>query len=344
MKFYKWGKKIDNINISNINITNIKLIKILNIIKDNIKNTPEVHYNILNYEYSNDQIKKLTNSKFVCNPLNYSNLLYTKCINWDNNNIYIKTTYKQFIQFEKRLPIYLKIVNYIKNNGNIFNIDINMYLILSNHKKNIEPNIIINPNNINSGYTIRQINQHIYDKNKNIIFIWRKEEFEKVSFHELIHLFNQDHWEDNNIKIPVTINGPINICEAITEFKALLFNIIYISLITNITINKLIKYELYFSNNQAKYIYNHLKITYDNNIINQHTSCYSYFILKYNILSYFIDNIYSNKLFINIFIYVKDFNKLINELYNIIIHNNNILNNQTFIDFNSSRMSLLEFK
>jgi len=115
-------------------------------------------------------------------------------------------------------------------------IDINIYLVLSKLTKYLEIDEIISPKHINSGYTNLLTND---------IFIWREEEFEKVTFHELIHLFNKDH-RNETVKLPIEINGPKSFYEAITDFKAIIFNIIYISLLTHKKIKSILKYELNF--------------------------------------------------------------------------------------------------
>jgi hypothetical protein len=221
-------------------IINDQFIKNLYKIKNDIlKKKINFNYTIEETKISNKKINKLKNSEWVDPDLDVDYLNYDIHIKFDNNDIFIKTTKEKFFKIKKRLYIFLKIIKYINNNNKF-----TLYLILTNKKKYID-NSIISPKNINSGYT---------NINTNEIFIWREEEFEKVTFHEIIHLSNKDH-RNENIDIPILINGPTSFYEAITDFKAIIFNLIYISIIKkNIKLDLLLKYELFFIYNQAKFI------------------------------------------------------------------------------------------
>lgn len=312
-----------NLNIINnkyfvkndIFINKIKLIR-SEIIKNN--DTEYIIKENCNFDYI---INKLSKSYWVSNKLKYDNLNYNVNIIWKNNNItnniYIKTTRTKFKYIKLRLHFFLKIINYIQNNNTT---SINIYIVLSDLKKYINTDEIISPHHINTGYT---------DLNKKNIFIWREEEFEKVTFHELIHLFLKDH-KDENILLNTKIKGPTSFFEAITDFKAIIYNIIYISIITNIKISKLIEYEYNFIYNQAKYVYFNLKIHNK-----QNTPAYSYFILKHFIFKYFINN-FSDDIFNNIFYNNIKYNLLINLIKNY------ELDDYKFINFNSARMTLFE--
>lgn len=308
-----------NINFNKIKINkfNKLFIKKIKSIRKEIIDIKDVNYTYTITQISNNIIDKLKKSPWVSTKLTYEYLPYEVNIKWDNNNIYIKTTEQKFNNFLNRLPIFLKILNYInKNNDNI-----EIYLILSNLKKNINRYEIISPHHINSGYT------NLLTK---LIFIWREEEFEKVCFHEVIHLLDQDH-RNENINIKTNINGPTSFHEAITDFKAIIFNIIYISLITKIKLKILFSFEYSFIKNQSNYIYDILQITQI-----QKSPAYSYFILKYFIFKYFNNCYFNKKLFDDIFYKNINYKKLI--LY---IKNYNI-NNINYINFNSARMTLFE--
>lgn len=217
--------------------------------KEIIMNLPNIKYTISNYNIDIKIIKELASCKFVyydgvINSLDELNINIK--ILFNNNIIYLKCTNKQFESIKKRIDIYLKMICYFKND----NKPIVLYLILTNLKKKIyNEHDSLTAKNINSGYT---------DLSKNVIFIWRYEEFEKVTFHELIHFFNKDHRYETKYY------------EAITDFKAINYNIIYISIITNIDIKILLNYEINFINNQCNYI---SKYKYN-------TNAYSYYIVK----------------------------------------------------------------
>jgi len=234
--------------------------------RNNIINLPNIKYNIKETKIPYETIEEYCNSPWVYDEvLNTLNTITNEyLIEWDNNKIYIKCTFKKFEEIKKRLNIFLKIITYIKGNNEL---DILIYLILTPLKKYITNDKKIDAENINSGYT------HIVD---NYIFIWREEEFEKVTFHELIHLFKHDHRHHNFDNFEH---------EAITDFKAVYYNLIYISILTRRKIVTLFNLELTFMFNQAKMI---------NNLVNNNIKLISpadkYFILKYKIFKYYMSN------------------------------------------------------
>ena len=195
--------------------TNYPLINKLKIIRSDIHKCKINNLQIIKYKFDQKLLNKMIGSYWVSNKLTYDYLDYEINIKWNNNNIYLKTTKEKFNKIKKRLIIFIKMINYLQQNTNT---NVNIYLVLSNLKK-IVNNDIIDVDNINSGYT---------DIMEKYIFIWREEEFEKVTFHELLHLFNKDHrLEDNSNKYYY---------EAITDFKAIIYNCIYVSILTKIKI------------------------------------------------------------------------------------------------------------
>lgn len=304
--------------VKNIEINKLFLNKI-NFIKSEIKKTQNVKYIYTNTKISNAKINMLKSSPWVSNKLSYDYLPYDVNIKWGhNNNIYMKTTKDKFNRFLTRLPIFLKILNYINR---FENKHITIYIISSNLLKNVNYDHIISPTHVNSGYT------NLLTK---LIFIWREEEFEKVCFHEVIHLLDQDH-RNENINIETNINGPQSFHEAITDFKAIIFNLIYLSLVTNIKIKTLFSYEYSFIKNQSIYIYDVLKIKNK-----QHSPAYSYFVLKYFIFKYFNKYNFNEILFNDIFYGNKNYSILINYIKNYKVKNHK------YINFNSARMTLFE--
>lgn len=303
----------NTIKLLNNDFTN-EIKKIRNLIL-NLKSIP---FTIDSINIDDSKINNLKKSKFVDDKLSWENLNYSVKISFNNINIYIKTTKHKFNNIYKRLDIFIKVTSYItKNIKN--NLDI--YLILSDLKKKLDFTKIIDAEHVNSGY---------YNPNSNEIFIWREEEFEKVCFHELMHATGQDHYTEN-INYITNIKGPQSYYESITDFKAIIYNIIYLSIITKIKIKSLLKHELFFIYNQAKLINKHLNI-----FQKQNTPVYSYFILKYYIFNYFNGNNFDVKLFNDLLYKNKGFNKLI-----ILIKNNKLINND-YVDFNSARMTYLE--
>jgi len=313
-------KKKYNLLNHNININELFINKIKEI-RNKIYKIPNINYNIIEYNISENKINNLLSGKYVMENIVLNNLDHNIYIKWKNNTIYIKCLKSKFNKFINRLQIFLKVCTFIQENSSQ---NINLYLLLSHHKKYVDYNKIIEPKHVNSGYT------NLLSRD---VCIWREEEFEKVTFHELIHLFDKDHRHES-INFNCDLNNLTHdlYYEAITDFKAIIINIIYVSLITRFQINLLLKYEYNFIYNQAKLIYNNLK-----NVQKQNTAAYSYFILKYFIFKYFIEEDYDQELLNDILDNNKNYDKLINKIkyYS--------LNESTnFVDFKSARMTLIE--
>jgi hypothetical protein len=332
-------KLIDKKNL--IIVNDIFMDKIKEI-RNNIK-FKKIKYEKENNIISNKTIQKLIDNKYVNKNLldNIKDLDYSVSISWKNNGleniIYIRTTKYKFTMIEKRLLILLNMLNHIQNRSK--NTErIVIYCILSKLQKKINNNSVITTYNINSGYNWKVksklslcIKNECKETNDRYIFIWREEEFEKVIFHELMHLFDLDHVNEDIIKKPENIKcKEYKLFEGITDFKAIIYNMIYLSYVKKIKIEMLIRYELTFIKNQAMYINNNL-------IINkvQDTDAYSYYILKYLIFDYFIRN--NNK-------------KLLNEILDQSINLKKLIDNinineyigNNYIDFDSARMTLFE--
>lgn len=100
---------------------------------------------------------------------------------------------------------------------------LDIYLVLTGLEKEFPTdNSIVDISTANSGYT---------DFRENIIFIWRREECEKVLFHELVHFYDLDHkFEDVHLDLKAK---ETSYHEAITDFKGIYYHLIYLSIITN---------------------------------------------------------------------------------------------------------------
>lgn len=261
-------------------------------------------------------LSTLVLSRWIDNNLlnNINNLDSEYLIEWNKNKIFLKCTQDKFIKIKKRLPHLLRMINFLNNT----NENITIFLLLSNLKKKLDNDKEIGPANINSGYT------HIVDR---YIFIWREEEFEKVLFHEIKHFYDHDHRSETYTNF---LNFE-NLHEAITDFKAISFNLIYLSLITNIKIQDLINFEFSFIYNQAIMINNLI-----NNNIKLESPAFSYYVLKYMLLNYIISNEFSLKEYNDLFINHKNFNNIINKLKKI--------NEIEYLNYNSCRMTLFELE
>jgi hypothetical protein len=282
------------------------------------------------YEF-NKNIKKWASSRWVYNDLlnNIDDLNKNYVISWksisDNtqhNIMNIKTTKSVLKAFMNRVKILILIFEYLKFKSNNFR-KININLVLSHlEKKMPEQNSIIDVPHVNSGFT---------DINEDYIFIWRLEEFEKVLIHEMIHFLDMEHRNYFNYNESVeNIHDNLNYSEAVTDFFAIIYHIIYINIITNISIKLLFEIELAFIKNQAQQINTHFKLKtwkqYPNKQINQLTPAWSYYIVKYLLFQYCLNN------------------KIINDnYYDLVIKAINIqFNNEQYIKLDSSRMTLLQ--
>ena len=240
------------------------------------------------------------------------------------NEIKIKSTVNTFNKFIKHAKLVIYIIEYLKNKSNNKNDKINIYLILSKLTKIFpEKNEIIDVININSGFT--NVSEHF-------IFIWREEEFEKVLFHELIHLFDMDSRDHHHDDVMTNIDGPYSCFEANTDFWGIMYHLIFLSLMTKIKIKTLIEIELGFIRNQASRCNNHFELNdwknHPDKTITQKTPAFSYFILKYMLFDHVVHSETSN---------LENFNDLLEK---ILLKGFN--NDFKFVKIASSRMTLLQ--
>lgn len=246
-------------------------------------------------------------------------------ITWSKNNkMHIKCDKSKIKSVLKRIKIIIYILEFIKTKSNNKNQEMDIYLILSNITKLFpENNQIVGVKNANTGYT---------DFGKNIIFVWRHEEYEKVLFHEIIHYFDLDKRHEHTDNI-AHIKGPHSYYEAITDVFGIYYHIIFLSIITKVKIKTLLEVELSFIRNQAMILNEYLGLgnwkDQPNKIIKQTTPAFSYYILKYLIFEYLIDHNIND---------TKDYNELLQKSleqgFKIKPHNK----------IKSSRMSLLQLE
>ena len=236
---------------------------------------------------------------------------YIYNITWDSNNIYVIND--TIDNLKERFIILIYIIEYLKYKSNCSKI-FNIYIILSELIKYFpRKQEIIDIKHVNTGYT---------DFMNNIIFIWRKEEFEKVLFHEVIH-YTQFFDHNINIHHHLNIIGPESYYEAVTDLWAIIYNIIYISFMTHKNIKSIFELELTFIRNQAIRLYYFFKIK-----IIQKSPAYSYYIIKYMLFNYLIK-----------------YNLIPTDINDEIITNSvkqNIFINSKYIKLNSLRMTLFE--
>lgn len=309
--------KLKNIKSDYLHKKSLLILKIKQD-KQIILNKPEINYTIEETNMNKNILIKYASSLWVCSKVinEFDKLNKEYLIKWNDNKIYIKCMSDKFDIIKQRLSIFLKIINNIKGENTQ---PILMYLILTSLTKKININsTTIEPTHINSGYT---------EIKKKYIFIWREEEFEKVVFHELIHLYNYDHKHD---EINCNFNNYERLAEAITDCKAIYYNLIYISIITERKMTTLFNLELSFINNQAKMINTLIK-----NNVQLISPAFSYYVLKSLIFNYLIKQDEMNEL--------NYLNLNCNNNYNNLLNKLPIFNDNTnYINFNSCRMSFFE--
>lgn len=244
-------------------------------------------------------------------------------VNNSDNILFIKTTQDNMKKITKRLKFLIYVVEYLKYKSNNTAKVFCIYIVLSNLKRffpeNNKQKMMVK--NVNGGYT---------DFNENIIFVWRHEEFEKVFLHETIHFFDMDS-RDAHFTTKLKINGPTSFYEAKTDFYAIFYHLIYLSVVTRLPIKSLLEIELAFVENQAMALNQHFNLgswqyKTDGNI-NQTTPAMSYYILKYMLFKYFMENKLDE---------IEDYGQLLNKVIRLGFVQ------KPFIKLESSRMSLLQ--
>jgi hypothetical protein len=332
---FEYFKK-NKFNINDNNIL-IKLLKNERINIQNYINNSEFNYKIYNHKNIKlNKLKQYCNNKFtdfkiidLLNNLNDDYLFIS--IKWNDNfiKIIINKKYNNILNnFLSRLNIFIKFIEYFKYKTQKNKI-INIYFILSEFEKKLpDNNEILNASHVNSGFS---------DITYNYILIWRLEEFEKVTLHELIHLFDMD-CRDQSITDKFNIIGEHRYYEAITDFWAIFYYIIYISILTKIKIKLLLEIEVAFIKNQAMVLNDFFNFnswtqnTINKTIIKQNSAGLSYYIIKYLIFMYIIN--YN----ININYFLDNYDNFLNIILEIGFNKEKFI----FINSNSLRMSLIQ--
>jgi len=274
-KFTKYKLKNNNILLKYIRNERKKIKKTINLKAISI-NISEIHKDDIDID---TYIKGIyVDREGLFNAIQTLNKIYK--IAWGDNFIIIKTD--TIIELDERIKYMIHIIEYLKEKTNNYK-HIKIYLILSNLKKEFpQSDKIMGIKNANSGY-----NNSVSD----IIFIWRKEEFEKVIFHELFHNLELDKQHDVIPEI-IKTDGPHYYFEAITDFQGVMYNLIYLSLLTKVSVKNLINYELGFIRNQAMTLNDIWGLgnwhRSPENIVEQKTAAFSYYILKYMIFEYYL--------------------------------------------------------
>jgi hypothetical protein len=154
------------------------------------------------------------------------------------------------------------------------------FLFLSKYEKTSNGSNF-NPENINSGYTT-------FAMLDRYIVVYRREEYIKVLIHEAIHFFELDRYfnQFGNLQdyLPFKFNSNDIITEAFTDFYAINYYIIFISIYLNkknySDFKNIYQLQIDFIKQQAINIIILSKVN-ETNTINNNTNVFSYFVLKY---------------------------------------------------------------
>ena len=275
------------------------------------QNSFDIKFNTINNKKIIDKFNKFCESDWVLthNIKPIINKTYKiHHISWGDNNIYVIGN-----NFKERFVILIYIIEYLKFKSK-FNKVFDIYFVLSDLTKYLPTKKeIIDVRHVNTGYT---------DFSKDIIFIWRREEFEKVLFHEVIH-YTQFFDHNINIHHHLNIKGPESYYEAVTDLWAIIYNSIYISFMIDKPIKYIFEIELGFVKNQALLLHNY----FNDNIV-QESPAYSYYIIKYLLFDYLIK-------------YNKDPTEINDEIITSAVKQNILINNK-YIKLKSLRMTLFE--
>lgn len=273
-------------------------------------------------------VNEKSNTYFDNNPFT-SKIIYNKIMNlpncyifyFENNKIVYFTskninTVPNVIYHMMTLIIMLK---KILKRENIYQEVI--YFEIFEKKKFPYKNIILGPNEVNSGFTS-------LDSGK--IILYRKEEVLKVLIHELIHSNLIDYKlifskESNKINDYFCINYKILLNEAFTETIATIIHLFYVNIVCKYKksdLNAMFFYEILYSNYICNKIMKFYNIKNIKDILKKH-NCKSIFLQKTNVFSYyFLKNILLKKhLEFGKLMQEKMTDKTINKIIDLIMYN-----------------------
>ena len=170
-------------------------------------------YDSFNNKYDQLIYNKLILSKFISQYVIddiIKNINYYCIISNSRRNIIIFGNNKS--EIKKYMRKCLSALDFF----NLFYIDdtkVNLYIFLSDIKKKFPSDNYYTPYHVNTAYSIK----------KTEIVIFRKEEFEKVLFHELIHFYDLDilSYQNNLVSKFPKFNFKFNPNEAFTDFFAI---------------------------------------------------------------------------------------------------------------------------
>jgi hypothetical protein len=215
------------------------------------------------------------NKVYECNLPNITCIIYTK-----------QLTDKVKSDVKLMMNRFNTMLSFLKENNIDFNTDKFTFIYISTSHKKVFPtkNMILGPNEINSGAS------YIY---QNKLYVWREEECLKVFLHELFHCLGFDRFlieNKCNINKYFNINKHLSCNEAYNELCTLIYHSCFMVIENKqLDLIELIEKNRLFTVYQIKQIIQHYNFKSLNNSdkFKQNTSVFSYFILKGFYLFYF---------------------------------------------------------
>lgn len=288
--FFEWYRMNQmNLNLKKIlknNLENSTINKYYNILYKPIESRKYLHEILYdNLFVSLDVVQHGECENLIYEVYSGNNVdVHLYCIDKDNDNAISKPNINYISQIINFFKIMFKKDIYVKLNI-FYGKQKKILPVINNQLDNFsnKHNRFICCDNVNSGMSIKE----------TIIVLWREEEFYKVLIHELIHFFDIDFYVDDNVykKINAIFNKHINVIgfdrvnESYTEALAMLIHSAFFSVIvSNTKINKILSYEMLWTQFQVAKILNHYNCkTFDdiyNAQLQQYTSVCSYYIVK----------------------------------------------------------------
>ena len=297
-----------------------------------LKQTFSLSHNTLSKSVYDSYYNKIRDAVFKTNKVKYtlthhknfhpvilSSLTDTKYVGIDNLSHYVKTKTVGYIRVSVKLSNREVVIYFVLFNKADFSLNfeyyvhimisyilfcneindkcskkLTVYIYLTQFKKLLNKNdTIIGVKNVNSGVTYSC-------KDNNEICIYRKEEFLKVFFHELIHSMGLDLDKFSDPLFVEEMNKTFSILttnnyfEAMTEFLGVNYYLMFVSFYLSNTKEESFRYakmfldnEVYFSMYQMNKVLSHNGLSYIDLVKNVNTDLYreesnvfSYYVLK----------------------------------------------------------------
>jgi len=270
-------------------------------------------YNLVskNYEYqTNHPIKYESNINHLLDRTGFIHPKITSNIHKNfNNTLHIDSNNNYFWIVSDKKTVNQKLIDRLINRTNTMKkISKNphktsIHIWLTNYKKVLPKNgEILDTLHVNSGSSDVY---HPSIKKNGDIYIWRKEEINKVLLHELLHSLRYDYHSQNDrlnrsIGKDFNVNEHINVNESYTETLATILNCVFYTIENGKNYEyflALLSNEIEHANRQVDKLLTHcgyndiqeLSRKNSDKIFRQKTSVFSYYILKAMLLNNLTD-------------------------------------------------------